>query len=53
MAREDSKKDKRNEKELWKWPKTMNKMAVRIDPSVVTLNVDRLSSPIRTEWTQP
>ena len=53
MAREESRKDKRNKKELWKQPKAINKMAVRIDPSVITLNVNRLSSPIRTEWTQP
>lgn len=53
MAREESRKDKRNKKELWKQPKAINKMAVPIDPSVITLNVNRLSSPIRTEWTQP
>ena len=53
MAREESRKDKRNKKELWKQPKAINKMAVCIDPSVITLNVNRLSSPIRTEWTQP
>ena len=48
-----AKEGKRNKKEPWKQPRTINKMTVRIYPSMATLNVNRLSSPIRTEWTQP
>ena len=44
-----AKEDKRNKRELRKQPKTMNKMTVRIYPSMITLNVNRLSSPIRIE----
>ena len=54
MAREErAKEDKRNKIELQKQPKTINKMTVRIYPSMIALNVNRASSPVRIEETQP
>lgn len=48
-----AKEDKRNKRELRKQPKTINKMTVRIYPSMIALNVNRASSPVRIEETQP